>query len=171
MIAYLLIIAVAFSVVGVSLIQLVGEYMFNQRIKEDQRIADSLAERVCVPFAALNAYEMIACARETCQEPESARTDSRFARRGAGRYGFSTAAASDLNLAESANGSLRIGVRLRYLRRGQRPTVSALTATVNVFTAGSDMKGVFASAIHDGDRLLGVAIYVSRVQEIYRQPP
>ena len=29
------------------------------------------------------------------------------------------------------------------------------------------MKGVFASAIHDGDRLLGVAIYVSRVQEIY----
>ena len=57
--------------VGVSLIQLVGEYMFNQRIKEDQRIADSLAERVCAPFAALNAYEMIVCARETCQEPES----------------------------------------------------------------------------------------------------
>ena len=31
MLAYLLIIAIAFSVVGISLIQLVGEYLFNQR--------------------------------------------------------------------------------------------------------------------------------------------
>ena len=164
-IAYLLIIAVAFSVVGVSLIQLVGEYMFNQRIKEDQRIADSLAERVCAPFAALNAYEMIVCARETCQEPESrvlildslgvVQVDTDSALSGV-----------RLNLAESAkvlSGSASgYGIYDAGATDGQR-----VTATVNVFTAGSDMKGVFASAIHDGDRLLGVAIYVSRVQEIY----
>ena len=151
--------------VGVSLIQLVGEYMFNQRIKEDQRIADSLAERVCVPFAALNAYEMIACARETCQEPASrvlildslgvVQVDTDSALSGV-----------RLNLAESAkvlSGSASsYGIYDAGATDGQR-----VTATVNVFTAGSDMKGVFASAIHDGDRLLGVAIYVSRVQEIY----
>ena len=151
--------------VGVSLIQLVGEYMFNQRIKEDQRIADSLAERVCAPFAALNAYEMIACARETCQEPESrvlildslgvVQVDTDSALSGV-----------RLNLAESAkvlSGSASgYGIYDAGATDGQR-----VTATVNVFPAGSDMKGVFASAIHDGDRLLGVAIYVSRVQEIY----
>ena len=37
--SYLLIIVVAFSAVAISLIQLVGEYFFNQRIRDDQRIA------------------------------------------------------------------------------------------------------------------------------------
>ena len=45
--------------------------MFNQRIKDDQRIADSLAERVCAPFAALNAAEMLKYAAETCQDEDS----------------------------------------------------------------------------------------------------
>ena len=43
MIAYLLIIAVAFTVVAVSLVRLVGDYLFNQQMKDDQRVAQNIA--------------------------------------------------------------------------------------------------------------------------------
>ena len=58
LIAYLLIISIAFSVVAVSLIQLVGDYLFKQRVRDDQRIAENLAEQmndeisVCVALRA-----------------------------------------------------------------------------------------------------------------------
>ena len=43
LIAYLLIISIAFSVVAATLIQLVGDYMFNQRVRDDQRVAENLS--------------------------------------------------------------------------------------------------------------------------------
>ena len=58
LVAYLLIIGVAFSVVGVSLLQLVGEYLFTQRVRDDQRVADSLAEQMREPMAALDVDAM-----------------------------------------------------------------------------------------------------------------
>ena len=45
---YLLIIGVAFYVVAASLIQLVGDYMFSQRVQEEQRIACLLYTSRCV---------------------------------------------------------------------------------------------------------------------------
>ena len=58
MIAYLLIISIAFYAVAFSLIQLVGEYLFTQRVKDDQRIADNLADQVADACAGLNAAAM-----------------------------------------------------------------------------------------------------------------
>ncbi|MBR6890419.1 MAG: hypothetical protein IKN05_05470, partial [Clostridia bacterium] len=60
-IAYLLIIVVAFCVIGYSLIQLVGEYLFTQRTADDQRIANDLAKNCgdsLVAFDALSLYDM-----------------------------------------------------------------------------------------------------------------
>ena len=48
---YLLIIGVAFYVVAASLIQLVGDYMFSQRVQEEQRIAEELAISVAYDLA------------------------------------------------------------------------------------------------------------------------
>jgi two-component system OmpR family sensor kinase len=41
--AYLLIICVAFLVVATSLIRLVGEYLFSQKVREEQRVTENLA--------------------------------------------------------------------------------------------------------------------------------
>ena len=59
MFAYLLIITVAFSAVAVSLIQLVGEYLFTQRIKDDQRIAETLSEQIGQSLVALDIDELM----------------------------------------------------------------------------------------------------------------
>ena len=67
-IAYLLIIGVAFSVVGVSLFQLVGEYLFNQRIKEDQRFAESLAEQLREPLDRMDAAALLRLSQEACAD-------------------------------------------------------------------------------------------------------
>ena len=139
--------------------------MFNQRIKDDQRIADSLAERVCAPFAALNAAEMLKYAAETCQDEDSR-----------------VLILDSLGVVQVDTDSKLNGVRL-YLAESSKVLSGAASgygiydasgydtkhtsAIVSIFSAGSDMKGVFASAIADENGLLGVAIYVSRVQEIY----
>ena len=139
--------------------------MFNQRIKDDQRIADSLAERVCASFAALNAAEMLKYAAETCQDEDSR-----------------VLILDSLGVVQVDTDSQLNGVRL-YLAESSKVLSGAASgygiydasgrdtkhtsATVSIFSAGSDMKGVFASAIADENGLLGVAIYISRVQEIY----
>lgn len=165
MLAYLLIITVAFSVVGVSLIQLVGEYMFNQRIKDDQRIADSLAERVCASFAVMNAYAALETARETCKEAGSralildalgvVQVDTDSALNGVRLHLLESARA--LSMGESG-----YGIYDADIAGGMR-----MSSSLNVFTAAGDMKGVFASAIYDGDELIGAVVYISSVQEIY----
>ena len=71
MIAYLLILVIAFSVIGVSLLQLVGEYLFNQRIKEDQRTAEGLSIQMGRLLQARNADGMFAFASEACSEGNS----------------------------------------------------------------------------------------------------
>ena len=46
MLAYLLIICVAFFVVAVMLVQLVGEYLFTQRVRDEQRITLELSQHM-----------------------------------------------------------------------------------------------------------------------------
>ncbi len=50
MLAYLLIICVAFFVVTASLIRLVGEYLFSQKVSDEQRIAGELASVMAGPL-------------------------------------------------------------------------------------------------------------------------
>ena len=66
--AYLLIITVAFSAVAISLVQLVGEYLFTQRIRDDQRIAEALSEQIGESLVALDIETMLSIARGTADE-------------------------------------------------------------------------------------------------------
>ena len=55
MLAYLLIIVIAFSAVAFTLIQLVGEYLFSQRITDDAQTAQTLAQAVAQDLYARDA--------------------------------------------------------------------------------------------------------------------
>ena len=65
---YLLIIMTAFSIVAVSLIQLVGESLFTQRIRDDQRIAQSLSEQIGESLVALDIDTLSELAHGTADE-------------------------------------------------------------------------------------------------------
>ena len=58
MLAYLLIICVAFYVVTASLIRLVGEYLFSQKVSDEQRIAGELAAVIAEPLNAKDAERL-----------------------------------------------------------------------------------------------------------------
>ena len=68
LIAYLLIISIAFSVVAATLIQLVGDYMFNQRVRDDQRVAENLSSIMSEALFSLDANAMLANAVDASSE-------------------------------------------------------------------------------------------------------
>lgn len=58
MIAYLLIVCAAFYVVAASLIRLVGEYLFTQKVREEQRITQELADDMAPTLLELDAEKL-----------------------------------------------------------------------------------------------------------------
>ncbi|HIR07489.1 MAG TPA: hypothetical protein IAA71_04755, partial [Candidatus Pullichristensenella stercoripullorum] len=68
LIAYLLIISIAFSVVAATLIQLVGDYMFNQRVRDDQRVAENLSSIMSEALSSLDANAMLLSALDASSE-------------------------------------------------------------------------------------------------------
>ena len=58
MLAYLLIIVIAFTAVAFTLIQLVGEYLFSQRIADDAKTAQTLAYAVAAPLEMRDSEEL-----------------------------------------------------------------------------------------------------------------
>ncbi|MGN0802061.1 MAG: sensor histidine kinase [Candidatus Faecivicinus sp.] len=165
MIAYLLIIAIAFFVIGFSLLQLVGEYLFNQRVKEDQRIADTLSEQMSRPLEALDVETMYAGALEMCSDSNArvlvldsigvVQVDTWSALNGQ-RF-LNAEAAKVLAGSASSYGFYDAGSRGAYWLR----------AALNAFSDVDAMTGVFASAIYGGGDPIGAVIYISQVQEIY----
>ena len=59
MLAYLLIIVIAFMAVAFTLIQLVGEYLFSQRIADDAKTAQTLAQSVAQPLCDLDSDALL----------------------------------------------------------------------------------------------------------------
>ena len=59
-VAYLLIICVAFTLVATSLIQLVGEYLFSQKVREEQRVTEDLAGSMAQPLSSRDAQALYA---------------------------------------------------------------------------------------------------------------
>ena len=165
MIAYLLIIAIAFFVIGFSLLQLVGEYLFNQRVKEDQRIADTLSEQMSRPLEALDVETMYATALEMCSDSNArvlvldsigvVQVDTWSALNGQ-RF-LNAEAAKVLAGSASSYGFYDAGSRGAYWLR----------AALNAFSDVDAMTGVFASAIYGDGNPVGAVIYISQVQEIY----
>ncbi len=165
MIAYLLILVIAFSVIGISLLQLVGEYLFNQRVKEDQRIADALSEQMSRPLQALDAELMVAYALEMCDESSArvlvldeygvVQVDTQSALNG--RRFINADAAKVLSGTASSYGFYDADNRGAYWLR----------AALNAFSDVDAMTGVFASGIYAGSKTIGAVVYISQVQEIY----
>lgn len=164
MIAYLLIISIAFSAVAFSLIQLVGEYLFTQRVKDDQRIADNLADQVADACAGLNAAAMYDSALAASSEEgsrvlildpygvvqvdsESVLNGNRFQNRQAQSVLNGQARDYGFYDTESTSGRLLQDAFTAY-------TTSGTT-------------GLYASAIKADDVLLGVLVYISNTREIY----
>ena len=165
MFAYLLIIVVAFSAVAVSLIQLVGETMFTQRTRDDQRIAEALSEQIGESLVALDIDTVLSLARGTADEnagrvlvvdrygvvqadTSSKLTGTRFPNR---------EVANVLNGAESDYGFYDAGESGNFWLR------SALSFYENV----RSMSGLYAHAILRDGACVGALVYVSAVQEIY----
>ncbi len=164
-IAYLLIIVVAFAAIGISLIQLVGEYLFTQRTRDDQRIAESLAEGFGGYLVDFDAQSMYDAARETASAEQSrilvldrlcvVQVDT--ASEMNGRRFITAEVDSVLKGSESDYGFYDAGNAGIYWIR----------AALNAFSGVSAMTGVYACPIRSGEALEGVLVYVSQVQEIY----
>lgn len=156
---------VAFGVIGFSLIQLVGEYLFTQRTKDDQRIAESLSEAFSDALVSFDAQTIY----ETCVE--TARSEQ-----------SRVLVLDPLCVVQADSASLLNGTRLinaeidAVLRGGASDygfyeTGNAGTywfrATLSAFSNAHDMTGVYAHGIYRGETLVGVLVYISQVQEIY----
>ncbi len=155
----------AFSVIGFSLIQLVGEYLFTQRTKDDQRIAETLAEEFSDYLVAFDVEKMYDRVLDTAQseqsrvlvldplcvvqvDSDSGMNGTRFITREIRRV--LDGAASDYGFYDTGN------ARARWFR-----------TALNSFARVETMTGVYACGIRSGDALNGVLVYISPVQEIY----
>ena len=163
--AYLLIIIIAFTSVAVSLIQLVGENLFTQRTRDDQRIAEALSEQIGHSLVALDIDTLLTLARGVADEnagrvlvvdsygvvqvdTQSALTGMRFPNR---------EVASVLSGAESDYGYYDAGNSGNFWIR------SALSFYENV----RSMSGLYAQAVSFDGARVGVLVYIASVQEIY----
>ncbi len=165
LIAYLLIIIIAFSVVAATLIQLVGDYMFNQRVRDDQRVAENLASLLSEALYSLDVGAMYESALNA-----SAENLSRVMV--LDRYGVvQVDARSELNGRRFQNAEV-----IRALNGGgpdygfydidDTGTLShrtGLTALGNI----REMTGLYAAPIYRDSELIGALVYISQAQEIY----
>jgi len=165
-IAYLLIIVVAFCVIGFSLIQLVGEYLFNQRTRDDQRIAESLSEEFGGLLSSSDVPAMYETALQTARSEQSrvlvldrlctVQVDTNSQLNG---QRFITSEINNvLGGADGDYGFYDVGNTNAYWLR----------AAMNAFSGVDAMTGLYARGIRNASgNLLGVLVYISQVQEIY----
>jgi len=59
---------VAFAIIAATVIQLVGEYLFNQRVREEERVTEELSGRISSVFAARNTGEIYSVISATADE-------------------------------------------------------------------------------------------------------
>ena len=165
MIAYLLIIAVAFTVVAVSLVRLVGDYLFNQQMKDDQRVAQNIAAALADDFCARDAQAVYRAA-VSYVEGEAARILV-LDRQGVVQVDTD----STLNGAKFENPEAQAvlgGQELAGNIYRDRDGASKWLDRLNMMRAGNRMTGVYAAAIHQGNQTEGAVVYISQAQEIYR---
>ena len=157
----------AFSVIGFSVIQLMGEYLFTQRTRDDQRIAENLAEAFSDYLVAFDAQSMYDAALETARTQQSR------------VLVLDSLCVVQVDTASEMNGQRFITAEIDGVLKGSDGGYGFydadsggagnywLRAALNGFSGVNAMTGVYASPIQNGDNLLGVLVYISQVQEIY----
>ena len=160
MLAYLLIICVAFSVVTASLIRLVGEYLFTQKLTSEQRIAEELAASLAEPLASWDADALYAGVLEASQST-----------------GGRVLVLDSYGVVQADTYSEYNGAQLRRVE-----VASVLSGDGSSYgfysqeTAGGllvpgladDMTGLYATPIHGARGMIGVLVFVTMAQDMYR---
>ena len=165
LIAYLLIISIAFSVVAATLIQLVGDYMFNQRVRDDQRVAENLSSIMGEALFSLDVNAMLASAADASSEGLSRVLVL-------DRYGVvQVDAYSQLNGRRFENSEV---ANVLSGNGGDYGFYDAEDTGANVepgsltsLTGVRAMTGLYAAPIYNDGDLIGVLVYISQAQEIY----
>ena len=155
----------AFTVIGFSLIQLVGEYLFTQRTRDDQRIAENLAEAFSGDLVAFDAQSMYDAAREAALAQQSR------------VLVLDPLCVVQVDSASEMNGQRFITAEIDNVLKGSAGDYGFydaghsgsywIRAALNGFSGARAMTGVYARPIKSGDSLAGVLVYISQVQEIY----
>ncbi|MGI6239002.1 MAG: ATP-binding protein [Christensenellales bacterium] len=164
MIAYLLIIAIAFSVVAVSLIQLVGDYLFSQQVRDDQRIAENIAAAVEGDYLSRDAEAIYNSAWGYIAEGVSRVLVL-------DRYGV-----VQVDTDSQLNGS-------RFDNPEAAGTLASGRSTGNIYQTDAHsswaeyalgsissvdlMTGIYAAAITGEAGVIGAIVYISQAEEIY----
>ena len=148
-----------------SLIQLVGEYLFTQRTRDDQRIAEALSEQLGDAMVSFDAPEMYRVASETARAEQSR------------VLVLDELCVVQVDTDSSLNGSRLITTEIDRVLKGAQSDYGFydmgdsgtywLRAALNAFSPVSAMTGLYASGIYTGGQLSGVLVYITGVQEIY----
>ncbi len=158
--AYLLIICAAFYVVTASLIRLVGEYLFSQKISEEQRIAVELAAEMSYPLSVRDAdslYAAVAAASES--------TASRVLV--LDRYGVVQA-----DTYSEYNGAQFLRSEVANVMSGSAQSYGFYSSggtTGSFLTHGmaEDVVGLYAAPIYQHNSRIGVLVFITRAQDMY----
>ena len=165
LIAYLLIISIAFSVVAATLIQLVGDYMFNQRVRDDQRVAENLSSIMGEALFSLDVSAMLTSAADASSEGLSRVLVL-------DRYGVVQVDAYSLlngrrfENAEVAN-VLAGGGEDYGFYDAEDTGANVEPGSLTSLTGVRAMTGLYAAPIYYDAELIGVLVYISQAQEIY----
>lgn len=164
LIAYLLIIATAFSVVAVSLIQLVGDYLFKQQIKDDQRIASTISSELTDEFKARDAKSLYESA---CAYVESGVSRVLIL----DRFGI-----VQTDTDSEINGTRYENTEATAVLKGESEASNIYSADNNSYgdigifkmiTGPTLMTGIYAASMVNDGSVIGAVIYISDVKEIY----
>lgn len=163
MIAYLLIVCAAFYVVAASLIRLVGEYLFTQKVREEQRITQELADDMAPAFLNLDAEKLFLDAVKAGEE-------------NAGRILI----LDNFGVVQADSYSEYNGMQFR--RSEVASVLGGAQSDYNYYQVGGDagssllgggtlshqmMMGVYTAAIMSGNQRVGVLVYIAMAQDMF----
>ena len=162
MLAYLLIICVAFLVVAASLIRLVGEYLFSQKVREEQRVTDNLALQLSGYLAeddALGLYRAVAAASQDVTRVMVVDLVGVVQADGHSEYN-----GRRLELGEVAATLSGQGAAYGYYRADEKGAGWLGRATGSV----RQMVGVYTAPILSANVPIGAVVYSSMAQDVYQ---
>ncbi len=157
--AYLLLICAAFTLVDFSLVQLIGEYLFTQKVHEEERIAGSAAARTAYTYLYSDAEALYDLLTEISGE-----TGARLLV--TDKWGV-VQADSESEL----NGRAMPYEEVALVLSGQDSAYGYYNISPDTWIALSITSGravgVHAAPLKDGAQVEGVFVYISSAQEIY----
>lgn len=157
--AYLLLICAAFTLVDFSLIQLIGEYLFTQKVHEEERIAGSAAARASSPFNSADSDELYSLLLSLSGEADARIlvTD---------KWGVVQS-----DSASRMNGRAFACEEVAAVLRGSSSAYGYYNLDPSVWMAlslsRSEAIAIHAAPIEEDGELTGVLVYISSAQEIY----